>query len=148
MSSLNESVMIWFVLLIVAGIAEGLTATSLVAIWFIPGILVGIIMAALGKTVGVQVVAFTIVTVASLILTKPIADKILNRKIIPTNSDTIIGHKGLVIEEVNQVQGTGIIKVDGKEWSAKSENDKILYVGDVVKVLRVEGVKAVVRHID
>ena len=51
-----------------------------------------------------------------------------------------------MVTEIQPIQGTGQVKVDGQIWSAKVENTDVnLPVGSLVEVLRVEGVKLVVR---
>ena len=55
-----------------------------------------------------------------------------------TNLDRIIGMKGVVTEEIDELI-IGEVKVDGKRWSAISKSK--LKVGDVVRILKINGVK-------
>ena len=67
-------------------------------------------------------------------------------KKVATNVDALAGREGKVVTEIQPIQGTGQVKVDGQIWSAKVENTDVnLPVGSLVEVLRVEGVKLVVR---
>ena len=54
-----------------------------------------------------------------------------------------------MVAEVRPVEGIGQIKVGGQIWSAKPEDGtNVIPVGTRVQVLRIEGVKAVIRVIE
>ena len=46
---------------------------------------------------------------------------------------------------IDNLKNSGTVKLDGMEWSAKSENGEMISEGETVEILRVEGVKAIVR---
>ena len=54
--------------------------------------------------------------------------------------------KAVVIQTIDNLKGTGQVVIRGMEWSAKAREDKIIKEGTVVKVITVEGVKAVVEE--
>ena len=61
---------------------------------------------------------------------------------------SIIGKEAVVTKEINTTEGSGQIKVGGEFWSAKSTKDDIIFVDTKVKVLEIDGVKAVVEVIE
>ena len=63
-----------------------------------------------------------------------------------TNVDSLKGEKAVVIQTIDNLKGTGQVVIRGMEWSAKAREDKIIKEGTVVKVITVEGVKAVVEE--
>ncbi|MBS3812533.1 NfeD family protein [Candidatus Bipolaricaulota bacterium] len=63
---------------------------------------------------------------------------------IKTGADRLIGKIGIVEERVNSSLGTGIIRVEGEKWRAKSEQDKIIDEGREVTVDDIEGTTLVV----
>ena len=67
------------------------------------------------------------------------------KKTIPTNKDSLIGKKALVIEEINPVHSKGQVKLNGELWSAKSRDNTIIEKDKEVEVQEVIGVKLVVR---
>ena len=69
-------------------------------------------------------------------------DKKLSKKKISTNLDRVLGMEGIVTEEITKLK-IGEVKVDGKKWSAIS-NEKIK-VGEEVIVEDIDGVKLIVR---
>ena len=77
-----------------------------------------------------------------MVLTRPILVKKLARKNVKTNSDRVLGMEGVVTEEINKLK-IGEVKVDGKRWSAVS--DEKIEVGTTIIVESIDGVKLVVR---
>ena len=53
----------------------------------------------------------------------------------------------MVLEEINNVAGTGAVKVAGKVWTARSVDDTVIAVGSRAESLRIEGVKLIVKPI-
>ena len=110
----------------------------------------GAILAMLGAVFGIpyiwQVVLFVVGSIILLVVTRPFAKRMLHKDAQPTNSDRIIGHLGVVIEEINDMQNTGQIKVLGQIWSARTEDGEIVEKGESVRVNAITGVKAVVKR--
>ena len=52
--------------------------------------------------------------------------------------------EGVVCEDIDNLAGTGAVKLDGKEWTARSDSGANIPSGSVVKVRRIEGVKLIV----
>ena len=135
---------LWFLLLIATGIFEAATA-GLVCIWFSIGSLAALILAACGAGVWVQIIAFIVVSAASLLITRPLVKKHISSKTISTNHDRIIGAECVVTEDIDNLNGTGAIKAGGLEWSAKSTGD-VIPKGSTVVVTKIEGVHAIVEN--
>ncbi len=93
----------------------------------------------------VQIAIFSISTIVLLFCTRPFAKKFSSTDDATTNVKSIIGKKGIVVKEINSLEGTGQIKVNGELWSAKCSTEDIIKEGSEVTVLRVTGVKAIVQ---
>ena len=97
------------------------------------------------------IILTTIFVVCSTILifaTKPFVNKFVNKETTKTNVYSIVGKTGIVIEEINSINSTGQIKVDGEIWSAQSSEDDInIPIDSEVKIVKIEGVKAIVKPI-
>ena len=136
---------IWLILLVISLVIEAATM-GLTTVWCAVGCLVALIMDLCHADVVVQIVVMAIVTVVSFVVCiiwiKPIVDARRMGKIQPTNADRVIGHEGVVIVAIDPVAGKGQVKVDGQIWSAKCGVS--VEEGAKVKVLALEGVKAVV----
>ena len=132
----------WLILLGILLIIEIITL-GLTTIWFAGGALIAFLVAILGGAVWLQVVVFLAVSILLLLFTRPIAMKYMNKNVQKTNVDSLKGEKAVVIQTI---KGTGQVVIRGMEWSAKAREDKIIKEGTVVKVITVEGVKAVVEE--
>lgn len=132
---------IWLIIIIVLGIIEA-TTVNLVSIWFIISGLFALITSFIFDNFLIQFAIFVVLGVLLMITTRDVLEKKLVSK-EKTNLDRIIGMKGVVTEEIDLFQ-MGEVKVDGKAWSAVSTTK--LSVGEVVKILKIEGVKLIVER--
>lgn len=141
---MDKMLVFWGILVVVFGIMEGATV-QLVSIWFVLGSLAALIASCVDAPVYLQFVIFTVTSVISLIFTRPLVKKHLLIKTEATNTDKCIGQEGIVIENIDNINNQGQVKVNGQIWSAKSKNDEDIILKDTyVKVEKIEGVKVVV----
>jgi len=136
---------IWIMAAIVFGIAEALTG-QLISIWFALGSAASFIAALLGANLYIQFAVFIVVSIITTIATRPLAKKLLADKITSTNSDTLIGKKFIVSDDIDNRHSKGGIKIRGVEWTARSNDDNIVInTGEDVIVEKIEGVKLIVK---
>lgn len=133
----------WIVAAVFFLVVEGITV-GLTSVWFALGALAAMVCALLDAPVWLQIVVFILVSGVSLYFTRPIVKKYVNGKVQPTNADKIIGTECRVTETIDNISGTGAVYVDGKTWTARSENDEIIPQGELVTTVRIEGVKVIV----
>ena len=129
------------------GAVEAATA-GLVSIWFAAGAVAGLIAAWLGAGVAAQVVLFAVVSAAALAVTRPLVRRYAAGKAVPTNLDRVLGDTGRVTETIDNARSAGAVYVDGKTWTARSDDGAVIPQGTTVKILRMEGVKLFVRKIE
>ena len=135
---------VWIALFVVLLIVEGLTM-GLTTIWFAGGAFVAFILSLFGVNAYIQVAAFTVVSIALLFGTRPWAKKYLSGRKYGTNYDGVIGKVAKVIEKVDNYNATGLVAVNGTEWTARAEHDTDIYEpGTLVKVLNISGVKLII----
>ena len=137
-------VYIWLGCMVLFLIVEAACPVHLVSVWFAVGALGGAITAALGGSIGVQLAIFLVISGALLASLWPLTKKLLNPKITPTNVDSMIGTMGYVTQDIDNLNATGQVKLGGMEWSARSADGHPITKGALVKVDRIEGVKAIV----
>ena len=141
----NMMLYIWLTLAIVFAITEVVTV-GLTTIWFSLGALVSLLLVICGvDNITVQIVVFVLVSLLSLIATRPLVKKYINKKVQPTNADRCIGKEAFVTEEINNVLSKGAVKVNGVEWSARSEDNSVIEIGEKVKIISIDGVKVIVQ---
>ena len=141
----NMMLYIWLALAIVLAVTELVTA-GLTTIWFSLGALASLLLVLCGvDNITVQIVVFVLVSLISLIATRPLVKKYINKKVQPTNADRCIGKEAFVTEEINNILSKGAVKVNGIEWSARSEDDSVIANGEKVKIISIDGVKVIVK---
>ena len=144
---MDYMIWVWLAAAVVFGVVEALTA-GLVSIWFVAGSAVALIGAFLGAGLGVQTALFVLVSAAALAVTRPLVRRYTAGKAVPTNLDRVLGDSGKVTEIINNENSTGAVYVDGKTWTARSDDGSVIPAGTVVEILRMEGVKLFVRKIE
>lgn len=130
----------WLGLVIFLGFIEIITI-NLVSIWFVISGLVALILSFLTDNFVIQFGIFVILGIILMLTSRNTLEKILVKK-EKTNLDRVIGMKAIVTEDIDE-NTVGEVKVDGKNWSAVSEQK--LVKGTKVKVLEINGVKLKVK---
>lgn len=135
----------WVFWLIAAGvffIIEMATIGFLV-FWLGIGALLAMVTSFITDSILIQALVFIITSTLLLIFTRPLVDKFIKvPKEVKTNAYSIIGKKGIVISKINNIEGTGQIKIDGDVWSAKSATDEDIPENTEVEIVEIDGVKS------
>lgn len=136
----------WLIASAVFLLVEILTL-GLTSIWFAGGSVIAAIAALVGSPLWGQILLFIFVTCLLFVLTRPIAKRYLNSKIQKTNTDALIGQRGIVKETINNMESKGRVQLNGQDWTARSiEAGEIIPVGSEVKVRKIQGVKLIVER--
>ena len=133
---------IWLGLMVLFLIIEAATVT-MVSLWFAGGALAALVVSLLGGFMW-QMGAFIIVSIVLLALLRPLARKHFTPKLTKTNVDSIIGTEGYVTADIDNAAATGKCKLGAMEWTARSMTGEKISTGTLVKVEKIEGVKAFV----
>ena len=140
----------WQFWLIVAGIffiGEMIT-TGFLIFWLGIGAILAMIVSFFTDNLIIQTAVFVISSCLLIFFTKPFVDKFItkNEKKVKTNAYSIIGKVGIVIEEINPMLGTGLVKVGTETWSAISEDKSIIKKDAQIEIKEITGVKVVVQE--
>lgn len=135
----------WIALMLILLIAEAATA-QLVTVWFALGALTALLANIFGADEWLQTVLFVVVSIASLAATRPLVKKLAIRRIHPTNVDRNIGEVALVTQTIDNLEGKGLVKLNGIVWTARSADGSEIAEGRRVTVESIEGVKLMVRE--
>lgn len=135
---------VWFILMVVFLIIEAACPLHLVSIWFSIGALAAIIVSLFSGPVWLQIGVFLVVSIALLASLWPFVRKIQQPELTKTNVDALIGTSGYVTADIDNLAGTGQIRLGAMDWTARSASGDPIAAGTLVKVDRIEGVKAIV----
>lgn len=140
---MQEMIYTWAALIVVFLIVEGLTA-GLASIWFALGSVAALVSAFLGAPIWLQITLFVIVSALTLIFTRPLARKYVNKRIEPTNADRLIGASATVTERIDNIAAKGYVTAGGRLWPARSKSGEPIEKDTVTVVRSIEGIKLIV----
>jgi membrane protein implicated in regulation of membrane protease activity len=144
---MEPDIIYWLSMFVVFAVIESITL-SLVTIWFAVGSIAAFLAAWFGADTYIQVWIFIIVSVIVLCIFRPFAKKQLKAGLEPTNIDSLKGRVCLVREEIDNINNKGLVAVNDLEWNARTEEQMVIPPGDRVEIIRVEGVKLIVKPAD
>ncbi len=130
----------WLIVIFGFLIIEALTM-NLITIWFAFGALCAFVSSYFTSNLLIQLIVFMVTTILSLVFTKPIFHKYINKNIEKTNFDMIIGKTGVATTDIIPLK-KGRVYVEGKDWMAISDVE--IKKDEKVKVLKIEGAKIIV----
>lgn len=134
-----NSPQIWILIGIVLIIAELFTPGFFLSSLGIGAIAAGLV-SFLSESTIVQLLVFALVTAASLFILRPLLLRISKDGKEKSGIDALIAEEGIVIEEIDNIEGKGRVKVKGQEWKARCADGKNIAKGDVIIVTGIEGV--------
>ncbi len=134
----------WVIIALVCGVVEILTA----GFWFLWLALAGLVTAlfvGIGLLPGIsgQIIAFSIITLALIVFTRPIVLRFIKTKDTHSNIKALIGQIGIVTSTITPHE-YGQVKVNGEIWTAAAHDT--LEVDSRVKIMGIDGVKLLVEE--
>lgn len=137
----------WQIWLIASGvffILEIFTIGFLV-FWLGVAALLAMLISFLTDSIIIQTTVFVVSSALLIFATRPLVNKITKKDTVPTNVYSIVGKKGIVIEDIDWATGKGQIKSEGEVWSAKTREQINISKGTEVEIESIDGVKVFVR---
>lgn len=139
----------WQIWLIAAGvflIIEIFTIGFFV-FWLSIGSLLAMLVSLVTSNLAIQCTVFIISSTILIFATKPLVNRFQKKDTTPTNVYSLVGKRGVVIEDINWTTGQGQIKASGEIWSAKTNDHVNIPKGSEVEIVSIDGVKAFVKPI-
>lgn len=135
---------VWLIIAILFFILE-MMGPGFLLFWVGIAALITMIVSIFVDSIVIQIGIFTISSTLLLFCTRSFVKKISKNDTVNTNAYSFIGKKGIVTKEIHPTNGTGQVKVDGEVWSAKSISNDIISEGELITIIKIDGVKAVVQ---
>lgn len=100
----------------------------------------------LGFQIEIQIFSFILLTIISFVTIRPFFLKHMKPKegVIETNVYALLGKETIVTSTIFK-NNAGSVKIRGEEWTAISENNSEIQVGEKVKILKIDGNKLIVK---
>jgi membrane protein implicated in regulation of membrane protease activity len=140
----------WLALTVVFTLVELACSFNLITMWFAISSLIMIFVSGLTELLDTPIRfrlhlgIFLFIAIVLLVFTRPIAVKKLKVGKVKTNVDDLIGRDALVVSGISKY-GKGQVKIRGQIWTAISDTDEEITENTECVIIRIEGVKAVVR---
>ena len=137
-----------YVWLLVAGAAAAIEAftTGLFTMWFVIGALVAFVVQYFGGPLWLQLVVFLAVSLACLVLLRPLIMK--HRKRGEEFESTPVGSIAVVVERIDPAAMTGRVETPNHmSWSALSADGTVIEEGANVRVVDSKSIKLIVERI-
>ena len=146
MMSIDPAIL-WLGLVIILLVIE-IATMGLTTIWFAGGAMVAFLSTFFGASVATQRTIFVVLSLALLVITRPVAVRYMRSGHVKTNADSLIGRLAVVTVEVNNLAQSGEVVLSDVSWTARSKaNGSVIPVGSKVRICAIEGVKLIVEEI-
>ncbi|MEU4330827.1 NfeD family protein [Nonomuraea dietziae] len=134
---------IWIILAVVLGVAEIFSLTAALGLLGVSALLTAMV-AAIGLPIPIQLLVFTLTSVAGLVVIRPLAMRNIRQPQIQRfGVDALVGKSAYVVKEVTGRQG--LVRIGGEEWSARAYDETVVIPeGATVDVIEIEGATALV----
>jgi membrane protein implicated in regulation of membrane protease activity len=140
---------IWLVAAVVFAVGEMTAPGSFFLLPFSIGALVAAILAFADVGVGIEWLAFIVVSVGILFALRPIARRLDRHE--PTEgigAKRLIGQLAYVLEDIpGGVHELGMVRIHREEWRAESVDGAAIPAGSSARVVDVRGTRVVVHHV-
>jgi inner membrane protein len=137
MPAFDTPAMVWVMIAIVSAIIEvsiphfGMIFASL-------GAAAGAVAAAFGFGLSVQIIAFVVVLGASLAVLRPRLMGNTSAPGVPSRTEALLGHEGIVTHDIDLTLGAGRVNVGGQDWAARSASP--IASGTRIRVTGADGI--------
>jgi membrane protein implicated in regulation of membrane protease activity len=134
---------VWVVIAAALAVGEVFTLAFLLGLVAVAALAAGLV-ALLGAGILVQLLVFIAVSIASIVLVRPIAKAHLRTPArIRTGTAALVGAKATVLERVDD--SGGLVRIGGEEWSARPFLEgQVIEPGARVEVAQIQGAIALV----
>ena len=141
---MTDYTMMWLAIMIVL-IGIEIVTVGLTTIWFAGGATAAFLSTFFGAGPVIQWMLFLVLSLAFLLLTRPMAVRYMKNNQVSTNADSLVGKTVVVSEKIDNLAQSGKVNIADIEWMARSTDDlKIIPAGSLAKVVSISGVKLIV----
>ncbi len=136
--------LVWFIFAAIFIIGEIFTVGFFLACFGIGAIVAGI-FAMIGLNQAWQWLAFIVVSGILFAASRRFAEKFSKKQPPGIGADRFIGKEGIVLEEIDNAENTGSVRIDKEIWRADSESGEIIKEGSRIVVVKLDGTHVVVK---
>ena len=94
-----------------------------------------------------QWLGFIVGSTVATALSRRLARRLMEAPGGAAGADALVGHVGVVVEDIVPLEKRGVVRVDGDEWRAVTPDDSNVPKGTKVKVVGVRGTRLIVEPV-
>jgi len=138
---------VWLAVFLIALVVEASTQ-EFVSVWFSAGAIVAMCICFFVPFY-VEIIIFAVVSLAALILTRPLIKRLTARTERYTNADEFVGKRVMLDKDVTKFEA-GEIKINGVIYQAvlPEDSDEDIKKGSIVEMVALKGNKVIVRMVE
>lgn len=138
---------VWLGVFIIALVVE-ISTQEFVSVWFSAGALVAMCICYF-VPFWVEIIIFSVVSLAALILTRPLIKRLTDRTERFTNTDEFVGKRIILEKNVTKFEA-GEVKLNGVLYQAvlPEDSDEEIKKDSIVEVVALKGNKVIVRMVE
>ncbi|MCR5112394.1 MAG: NfeD family protein [Acholeplasmatales bacterium] len=144
-----EAYTIWFWLaaFVFTIILEAITQ-DFVSVWFAAGSFATLCICYFAPW-WVEVIVFLVISVVSLIATRPLVKKLMRSQIRKTNSDEFIGQRVKLLKDTSKFE-SGEVKINSIIYTAvlPDDSDEEIKADSIVEIVSIKGNKVIIRKVE
>ena len=138
---------IWMGLAAILLTAEIFTA-GFFLLWFSIGAAGAGILALLGVNRPAQFIVFILASGILFVFGRRFAERVTEKQPPGIGADRFIDKEGVVLEKIDNTTNAGSVRIDRDEWRAISESGEVIPENSQVRVIRIDGTRAVVKIVE
>jgi membrane protein implicated in regulation of membrane protease activity len=135
---------VWFIFAAIFIIGEIFTAGFFLACFGIGAIVSGVLAMMEINTIW-QWASFVVVSGILFAVSRRFAERFSKKQPPGIGADRFIGKEGIVLEEIDNAENTGSVRIDKEIWRADSDSEKTIKKGSRIVVVRLDGTHVVVK---
>jgi membrane protein implicated in regulation of membrane protease activity len=134
---------IWMILAALFVVGEIFTAAFFL-LWFGVGAAAAGVLALMGVGPGWQLGVFVVVSFVLFAVSRRFAERVTKKQPPGIGADRVLGEQCIVLEEIDNANNVGRVRMDREEWRAESGTGEVIPVQTRVRVVRISGTHLVV----
>jgi membrane protein implicated in regulation of membrane protease activity len=136
--------LVWFIFAAIFIVGEIFTAGFFLACFGVAAIVAGV-LALIGANAIWQWVGFVIVSGILFAVSRKFAEKFSRKQPPGIGADRFIGKEGIVLEDIDNVNNKGSVRIDKEIWRADSAGGEVIKKGKRIIVEKLDGTHVVVK---
>jgi membrane protein implicated in regulation of membrane protease activity len=136
--------LVWFIFAAIFIVGEIFTVGFFLACFGVGAIVAGV-LALIGVSSIWQWTVFIVVSVILFAVSRRFAERFSRKQPPGIGADRFIGKEGIVLEDIDNINNTGSVRIDKEIWRADSAGEEVIKKGKRIVVEKLDGTHVIVK---